>query len=180
MRSGSIESVTIQDITEAADVGHGSFYLHFKTKHDVLVPIIQQLAVEVDEKLAPLRETITDPAVIMSISGRHMGRVIVADKLWRWVLQHAPLPVDEIQNAVGQFSQRDFERAVADGRFKMNNYTALSRFALGGYVNVLLSALDLEDSAACIDQGVEVMLRCFGLSLDEADRIAHQPLPEIN
>ena len=41
MLAGPIDDIQIKHITEAADVGHGTFYLHFKSKYDVLVPIVQ-------------------------------------------------------------------------------------------------------------------------------------------
>ena len=44
MRSRPVEEVTISDITSAADVGHGTFYLHFSSKYEVLVPIVQAVA----------------------------------------------------------------------------------------------------------------------------------------
>ena len=42
MKTRPLDELTIAEITEAADVGHGTFYLHFKSKHEVVVPIFQQ------------------------------------------------------------------------------------------------------------------------------------------
>jgi len=177
MRSRSIDGITIRDITEAADVGHGSFYLHFKSKYEVLIPIVQGMAEELDTRLRGLLANLTDPAEIMAVSGRHMGRMIVADELWRWTLLHAAVPVQEMQNAIGRFSQRDFNRGHQTGRLLVNDVAAASSFALGGYVNCLMSAFNEQDAHQRIDDGVEIMLRVFGLSIAEAKRIAHQSLP---
>src|SRR5271166_4708273 len=35
-----LEGLVIQDITEAADVGYGSFYNHFQSKDDVVAAVI--------------------------------------------------------------------------------------------------------------------------------------------
>ncbi len=42
------ETVTIQDITDRADLGRGTFYIHFKDKEDVLWTAIQNLIKEME------------------------------------------------------------------------------------------------------------------------------------
>ncbi len=42
------ETVTIQDITDRADLGRGTFYIHFKDKEDVLWTAIQNLINEME------------------------------------------------------------------------------------------------------------------------------------
>ena len=39
MTERGVEAVTIDEIADAADIARRSFYHHFATKHDVLVPI---------------------------------------------------------------------------------------------------------------------------------------------
>ncbi len=42
------EAITIQDITDRADLGRGTFYIHFKDKEDVLWTAIQDLIRELE------------------------------------------------------------------------------------------------------------------------------------
>lgn len=42
------ETITIQDITDRADLGRGTFYIHFKDKEDVLWTAIQNLIRELE------------------------------------------------------------------------------------------------------------------------------------
>lgn len=46
------ESLTIEDITERADVGRTTFYLHFAEKHDLLMSVADDI---MDELMADLR-----------------------------------------------------------------------------------------------------------------------------
>lgn len=179
MRANPIDSVTIQDITDAADVGHGSFYLHFKSKYEVLVPIIHAYAVSLDQKLQKVIPTISDPAEVMAMSARYMARMIVEDELWKWFLRHSGVPSVEIQKAVGRFSDRDFEKGYRSGRFKVNDRIATRDYAFGGLVNCLMTAFDTKDPIQLIDDGAELMLRVFGLSPIEANEIAHRQLPKL-
>jgi AcrR family transcriptional regulator len=179
MRANPIDGVTIQDITDAADVGHGSFYLHFKSKYEVLVPIIHAHAASLDQKLQKVIPAISDPAEVMAISARYMARMIVADELWKWFLRHSGVPSEEIQKAVGHFSDRDFEEGYRSGRFKINDRVATRDYAFGGLVNCLMTAFDSEDPLQLIDDGAELMLRVFGLSPEQANEIAHRQLPKL-
>ena len=173
MRERPVDSVTISDITEAADVGHGSFYLHFKSKYEVLLPLIQAHTNLLDERLQKLR--IEDPAELMAVSGRYMGRVILADPLWRWCLEQAGTPVDEIRKAVGRFSARDFARGMEIGRFNINDPASASSFAMGGFVNCMMSALPLDDPSERIDAAMTLVLLSMGIAAEEAAMLAHAP-----
>jgi len=44
------EAVTIQDITDRADLGRGTFYVHFKDKEDVVWSAIQGLILELEKE----------------------------------------------------------------------------------------------------------------------------------
>ena len=115
MTENPVDEITIQHITDAADIGHGTFYLHFKSKNDVLVPIIQKRAQFWDAKVQENIDGIEDPAEILAFASRHMGRVAVEDPLWRWFLQHSGVPVEDMRDAVGRFGARDFGKAFLGG-----------------------------------------------------------------
>ena len=176
MRSRPIDDITIQDVTEAADVGHGTFYLHFKSKYEVLVPIVQAQALRQDEIIRNSLGELTDSAEIMAFSARHMARVIAADPLWRWFIQHSGVPVEDMRDALGRFSARDFGRGLMSGRFNVPELTVGSSFLFGGFVSGLLTSLETTDPETAIDQMVEMMLRGLGLPAAEAKEIAHRPL----
>jgi AcrR family transcriptional regulator len=179
MRSRPIDDITIQDITDAADIGHGTFYLHFKSKYEVLIPIVEQEAIRWDEIIQRRVSDLDDPAVVLASSSRYMARVIVADPLWRWFLQHSGVPVDDMRQAIGRFGARDFGRGLMSGRFKVPELTIASSYMLGGFVNGLLASFDSADPNRTIDQIVEMLLRVIGLQPEEAERIANLPLPEL-
>lgn len=179
MTARPIDEITIQDITNAADIGHGTFYLHFKTKYDVLVPIIQQRAEYWDGRVQDNLGEREDPAEILAFAARHMGRIALQDPLWRWFLEHSGVPVDDMRQAVGRFGARDFGKGLMSGRFQVPDLTIGTSFIFGAYVNTLLTSLTVEDPDTAIDQMVEMMLRVVGLSTGDAQRIAHQPLEPL-
>ena len=179
MRSRPIDEITIQDITDAAEIGHGTFYLHFKSKYEVLIPIVEEEAIRWDEIIQRRVSDVDDPAIVLASSSRYMARVIVADPLWRWFLQHSGVPVDDMRQAIGRFGARDFGRGLMSGRFKVPELSIASSYMLGGFVNGLLASFDSADPNRTIDQMVEMFLRVVGLNPEEAEKIANLPLPEL-
>ncbi|MCG8432593.1 MAG: TetR/AcrR family transcriptional regulator, partial [Gammaproteobacteria bacterium] len=156
-----------------------TFYLHFKTKYDVLVPIIQQRAEYWDNKVQQNLGDREDPAEILAFAARHMGRVALQDPLWRWFLEHSGVPVEDMRQAVGRFGARDFGKGLLSGRFQIPDLTVGTSFIFGAYVNTLLTSLTLDNPATAIDQMVEMMLRVVGLPPAEANEIAHAPLAAL-
>ncbi len=179
MTEGSIDELKISDITAAADVGHGTFYLHFKTKNDVLVPIIQQRALHWDEVLQLHVRDMDDPAEVFSFCARHMARIMASDPLWRWFLQHSGVPVEDMRSAVGQFGSRDLGKGLMSGRFTLPEISVGMNFVMGGFVYSLLSAMEMPDPGKAMDQIIESMLRVLGVPLEEAKSIARNPLAPL-
>jgi len=176
MRHNPVNEITIQDITEAADIGHGTFYLHFKSKYEVLIPIVQRVAARWDRVIQANLQDIEDPAEVMAFSARHMGRMIVADPLWRWFLQHSGVPVEDLKSTLGRYSARDFGKGLLNGRLKVPELAISSSFLFGGFVNALLQSFDSDNPEKTIDVVVEMMLRLVGLDIEEAALMAHKPL----
>ena len=179
MSERPVDEITIQNITEAADVGHGTFYLHFKSKYEVLVPIIQKRAEFWDARVQRNFGKLEDPAEIMAFAARHMARVVLDDPLWRWFLEHSGVPAEDMRAAIGTFGARDFGKGLISGRFRVPDLTVATSFLLGAYVNTLLTCLKLEHPTEAVDQMVEMMLRVIGVSPGEAAEIAHRPLAPL-
>ena len=119
MREQAIEDVTIGDITSAADVGHGSFYLHFNSKYEVLLPIVRAAAEKWDGEIQAHLGDRDDPAEVVGLSTRYMARLLHGDPLWRWLLKEGGLPLELVKDAIGRFSARDFGRGLLSGRFQV-------------------------------------------------------------
>jgi AcrR family transcriptional regulator len=178
-RARGVDAVTIQEITAAADVGHGTFYLHFKTKTDVLLPIMVAEAAALDAKVQRHFPGPRDPAEVLATSSRYIASVIVRDALWRWFLRHSGVPGESMRAAFGRFSVRDFRAGLASGRFAAADPRTAATFCFGGYISVLLACIDAEDPQPMIDHAVETMLRVLGLNADEAADIAHRSIAHI-
>src|SRR5215475_2612003 len=58
----------IADIASKADVGLGTFYLHFKTKNEIFIELIDYLADELRQELVEAKAGTSDPAEKLRIT----------------------------------------------------------------------------------------------------------------
>jgi len=176
MRKRGVETVTIHDITEAADVGHGTFYLHFKTKAEVLHPVIDRLADEVHARVDRVTRGSEDPALRLATGIRIALRAIASDPLWNWYVFQSGTPFRRLAEGMGAPPVEDMNRGVASGRFFVVNLRATWSFvdgALIGVLNAWSQGMLGEDAAEITAASV---LRSLGVGVDEANRIANEPL----
>jgi AcrR family transcriptional regulator len=180
MTERGVDAVTIDDITDAADIARRSFYHHFDGKHEVLVPIARARTKALNRRIDRLVATIADPAEGMATGMRHGLREISADPLCRWFVLHSGLPHERIYEGMGESGIRDVQRAVDAGRFHVANAKVLRLLVSGAFVAVLSARVAGRVRDDDLDDAVEQLLRVLGLERTEAHRIAHRrlrPLP---
>lgn len=176
MRERGVEAVTVQDITDAADIGHGTFYLHFKTKGEVLRPVIEQLADRLHQRVDHWTHGSEDPAFRLATGIRFAVRSIAEDPLWNWYVFQSGTPFRRLAEGMGAPPVEDMKRGVASGRFSVSDLRATWSFVDGALIGVI-SALNrgvLDDDAA--ETTAELVLRSLGIAMDEAALLAHEPL----
>ena len=179
MRAQGVEGVTIQDITDAADVGHGTFYTHFKTKMDVLVPIAEATAKRLTRRMDKMTADMDDAAEIVSISVRHMLHAIEKDPLWTWFLCNSKLPMDDMRRGVDGSGARDVRQGIEQGRFAPMSEAVAESFLLGALIGVVQERLTKAHDEKTVEEAAEMTLRTLGLSPAEAKELAHRPLPPL-
>ncbi|MCP5071127.1 MAG: TetR/AcrR family transcriptional regulator [bacterium] len=176
MSERGVAEVTIQDITEAADVGHGTFYLHFESKAAVLRPLIEQRAERLHERVDRVTHGERDPALRLATGIRLGLRVIHSDPLWNWYVFQSGTPFRRLAEGIGAPPLEDMNRGMASGRFDVRDLRTTWSFVDGAMIGVLTAwnqgALG-EDAA---ESTAGLVLRSLGVSIEEATRIAREPL----
>ncbi len=171
------EATTVQEITDAADVGFGSFYNHFRSKDEIHAAVMEGLLDHfgdaVDRRIAAL----SDPAEMVAAALRLTFRQLSMEPSWADFLLHQPMSVDLLERGLGRRFSRDLKRGAEDGRFPAIDGDA-AILATGGAAIGLLAALragQLGDAAP--EQVALIMLRLLGLSPADAADIVGRPLP---
>ena len=174
-----VEGVTIEDITAAADIAPRSFYHHFDSKHDILVPLARERTKGLNRRIDELVDEIEDPAEMMATGMRHGFREIGRDPLCRWFVRNSGLPHARIYEGLADSGMRDAIRAVEAGRFHLANADIVKLLTSGAFIAVVGAQVDGALSDSDLDDAVEHLLRLFGLDKADAHDIAHRPLRKL-
>jgi AcrR family transcriptional regulator len=178
--SRGVDGVTIEDITEAADVARRTFYHYFESKHDVVVPIARARTRELNRRIDRVIEDVEDPAEVISIALRHTLRSMPEDPLCAWFLFRSGLPQQRLREGIGESGYRDVTRGIETGRFALANTEAASSLLGGAVIGALSGRLEGTLDDADLDDAVEYLLRLLGVPVPEAREIAHRPLPPLS
>ena len=68
------EATTINEITEEADVGFGSFYNHFASKEEIIESAVAEALETQGATLDALTGDLDDPAEVVAVAHRHLVR----------------------------------------------------------------------------------------------------------
>jgi AcrR family transcriptional regulator len=179
MAKHGVEAVTLDEIANAADISRRSFYHHFDSKVDLLVPIARARTKSLNERIDRLVATIDDPADVMATAMRHGMRGLTGDPLCKWFVLHSGLPHQRLYEGLGESGMRDAKRGVEAGRFSIANVEIVRLLLSGAFVAVLGAHVEHKLSASDLDDAVEHLLRLLGVSKHEAHEIAHRPLRHL-
>ncbi len=131
-----VERTRINEITEAADVGFGSFYNHFDSKDAIVRAVLAEAVAAQGAELDTLTAELDDPAEVVAVAHRYFVRQARADPDWGWLLVRLDVSHNVMLEALGPFARRDLARGIRTGRFRVaDKRTALfarRRGAAGG------------------------------------------------
>ncbi|MBC3761460.1 TetR/AcrR family transcriptional regulator [Quadrisphaera sp. RL12-1S] len=171
-------AVSIQEVTEAADVGFGTFYGHFQTKEELFEAAA---LAAVDDFAALLAGQVPgggDPALTFITRFRLAGRLQRQHPLLvRVVLGLGPRVLTD-QNGMLTDAATDIEAAQRAGRFD-DVPVGLALTAVGGVLLGLLQLLDTDpqlEASSVVDDFAERVLRMLGLPAVEAHALARTEL----
>ena len=174
-------NVPVLEITQAADVGMGSFYNHFDSKEELFEAAVADVLDTHGALLDQLTESIEDPAETFACSFRLTGRLFRRRPQESRILLVSGLTLMSSERGLGPRALRDITDAAAAGRFTVDDPKLGMAVAAGALLGLgkLLQDEPERDDAAAADRVTEDVLRLFGLSADEAHEICTRPLPDI-
>lgn len=174
-------AVSIQEITDRAGVGFGSFYNFFATKDDLFEAAVSDTVAAYGALLQELVADIEDPAEVFAASFRLTGRLQRRMPEQIRVLLHSGVSILERDQGLAPLARRDLRNGFEAGRFDLEN-VELGLMVVGGallgLMQMLASHPELDD-ADVSDRFTERVLRALGMPADEATEVCARPLPEL-
>jgi AcrR family transcriptional regulator len=185
-----VDAVAINEITEAADVGFGSFYNHFASKEAIYEAVVDSVFGAFGDTLTRLTSDVEDPAEVVAICVRHTILRAHADPLWgRFFLREGFKP-SAMTRGLGARLLRDVQRGIAAKRFDAPDVLMAVLLAGGCVLSTVAAESAMPGHGARAKQlGLETkdlpnraaaaILQALGLNRAEAQKLAARPLPAI-
>lgn len=194
MAERGLEGVAIHEITEAADVGFGTFYNYFESKEAIYDALVREVVEGFGSALDQIAEHVDDPAEVLAASVRYTLEQAYHEPVWGSFLVRNGFSGRALERGLGPRMLRDLQRGIEAGRFEARD-RSVTIVAVRGAV---LSAIDAQvelgrggsggsgfATALGVDPGTlpsraaAMVLRLLGLSPEDADDVANRPLPAI-
>jgi AcrR family transcriptional regulator len=158
------DGVAVASITDAADVGVGSFYNCFRSKRDFLDVIIAEVTGLLDEVLARATAGLSDPAERVAACVRHVVRLAENDPTWAWFVLRACDAVPPVTARVMAPIERHVRAGIASGRFAVEDATVAMNAVGGAMLHVMRGTLlgDVGPHSGRI--AAEYVLRLLGIA----------------
>ena len=176
---GRGERASIQEITEAADIGFGSFYNHFESKDQLFETASSEVLERWGHMIDRASAGITDPAEVFSISLRLSARLSWTHPEVARFITGAGLDLLDAPGGLAPRALRDIQAGQAAGQFSVADPEVALSAVAGGLIGLLRlhqrHPERLEESS--VDELAEACLRLLGLPAAKARRLAGLPLP---
>jgi AcrR family transcriptional regulator len=174
-------NVPVLEITQAADVGMGSFYNHFETKEQLFEAAIEAVMDGYGQLLDDLTADIEDPAEVFACSFRLTGRLYRTEPELSRVLLNNVLRLLGADSGLAPRARRDIAAAAEAGRFVIPDLDLAVTMSAGCLLALgqLLHDQPDRDVDETTDRVTEGLLQVLGVPRRQAQRICRLPLPKI-
>ncbi|MEM6535948.1 MAG: TetR/AcrR family transcriptional regulator [Pseudomonadota bacterium] len=179
MASKNIEAVTIDEITQVAEVGKGSFYNHFKSKEELFLATLDDVLAGIFEHITAAIRNIDDPAEVLSIAIRLHIKLATADPGIGRLLVNAPTSLDFFNRYADPIIHQTIDSGVESGRFEISDRDLFFTLLTGGLSATLLGQLDGKLGKATEVEFARFVLLMAGLDRRDADAVANKDVPDI-
>lgn len=192
MAEHGMDAVAINDITESADVGFGTFYNHFTSKEAIHEAVIDAVFEDFGDALERVVSGVEDPAEVISICVRHGILRARREPTWGRLLVREGFSALALSRGLGVRLLMDIQAGIDKGRFHVPDPFMTFITVGSGFLGAITADLENErDQTGLLEQigfstqdlperAATVFLFTLGLPLEQAQHIAQLPLPPID
>jgi AcrR family transcriptional regulator len=194
MAEKGMEGAAINEITEAADVGFGSFYNHFESKEAIYAALLNWVFEDFADAMDRMLAEISDPVEVIAVSMRYTVMRSLRDPVWGQFLVREGFSAQSVDHGLGRRLHRDIRKGIAAKRLNvadpLMSFVSVGGTALGAIsIGLQLGSPQGQQSAILKELGSDLVhlpervakmaLEILGLGRAEAERIAYRPLPKM-
>tara|TARA_R110002072_G_scaffold132574_2_gene272700 strand:- start:596 stop:1228 length:633 start_codon:yes stop_codon:yes gene_type:complete len=174
-----VDATTIADITEAADLGFGTFYNHFKSKDEIvdaaMSDMVERLGDEIDELIAP----IDDPFFAQIVAWHQVVSLAVSEPIWGWFVLRSSKTLNMLNEGLMVRFRRDVEKAIQAGDFAVRDIDVVANLVGGGVLSLVNARLSGVIDDAQVLEGLAMLVTHLGITPEKARKLISKPIPSL-
>jgi AcrR family transcriptional regulator len=169
-----VDATTIADITEAADLGFGTFYNHFKSKDEIVVAAMTAMAEHFGDEIDQLISTIEDPFVAQIVAWRHVIELATREPIWGWFVLRSSQTLNLMNEGLMHRFRRDVNAAVDAGKFQIVDIDVVATLIGAGILSLVNGRLTgvLDDNQ--VNEGLALLISHLGLPIEKSRELVEQ------
>jgi len=174
-----VDATTIADITEAADLGFGTFYNHFKSKDEIVAAamsvMVDRLGDEIDQLILPIK----DPFFAQVVAWHQVIELATTEPIWGWFVLRSSRTLSMMNEGLMHRFRRDVEAAMGAGKFKVNDVDVVASLIGAGVLSLVNGRLSGVLGDDQVKEGLALLITHLGITLDKARKLVAQPIPTL-
>lgn len=170
--SQGVDTTRINEITELADVGFGSFYNHFADKEELVDAVMAEVAEEQGSIVEERTAGFDDPAAVVAFAHAHFVRLAREDPSFGQLLIRLDASHRVMSKALGPRALRDIQAGLDSGRFTFAPAPAAVLATGGALLGTMRGIVDGVLGADADRVHATAVLRMLGLEPEDAEKTA--------
>ena len=169
-----IETVTIDDIVNEADVAKGTFYVHFANLDELRGAVADEITHQFDELLQPGRLALENPIErIATACAGFVGKAL-RNRSWGALIARGTASMPEVGRAARDHLMQDLRQAAERGLLGEATPELAYEFAIGIVLQAIRSAAEKRLRPADRAAVVAAILRAIGVPARQARDLARR------
>jgi len=174
-----VERASANEIAHAAEVSNGTFYNHFRDKHDIVEAVAFRIATDVVRRLDAAMAGLDDAAERIAFGTRQIIELGASHAEWGHALVRSIRYLPELRRQATAFARADLERGARRGVFDVE----VDDLLMDLFVALVTTALELRLSGEAGDEAgskaAESQLRMLGVPVARAHELAWRPIAPL-
>lgn len=173
------DRLSIQDITDRADVSIGTFYNYFDNKQMVFEAVLDEIREQFEQRLSALRSNLSDPATLIAATLQFCFTEALDNAEWQDFLSKSGLDGEYLLLQNQDQCLLDITTGAQRGRFKIDNPAFVANLIHGMVKHTTLEIAGGRLGREAIPDTTRYILRMLGLPELVAKAITQTPLPPV-
>lgn len=168
--SQGVDATRINEITELADVGLGSFYNHFAEKDELVDAVMSEITEEQGSVVDEATRGFDDPAAVVAFAHAHFVRLAREDPSFGQLLIRLDASHLVMSKVLGPRAVRDIQMGLDSGRFSFEPAAAAALATGGALLGTMRGVVDGVLGPDADRAHAAGVLRMLGLTPEDAEK----------